>query len=38
LLLNKLSGNIFFTFVLYYFFALIFNFIYNLFFKGRQND
>ena len=34
----KLSGNIFFTFVLYYFFALIFNFFYNLFFKGRKND
>ena len=34
----ELSGNIFFTFVLYYFFALIFNFIYNLFFKGRKND
>ena len=32
----ELSGNIFFTFVLYYFFALIFNFIYNLFFKGRK--
>ena len=34
----ELSGNIFFTFVLYYFFALIFNFIYNLFFIGRKND
>ena len=34
----ELSGNIFFTFVLYYFFALIFNFIYNLFFKGTKND
>ncbi len=34
----ELSGNIFFTFALYYFFAILFDFIYNLFFKGRKND
>ncbi len=34
----ELSGNIFFTFFLYYIFALIFDAYHNLIFKGRPHD